>query len=303
MMETCILLGNGINLCTFDPKDIDWSQLIKRIKEDYGVGNCNCLSYSMQFETLVNQIFSKQESIKYENIKEDIAKHLNSIDKTCLNDENNLHRLFVDKADSILTTNYEFFLEESLGMAFNKKYLKHNTICNLNSFTLVNGNKRIYHIHGNLEHYKTICLGYEHYAKTLQMLRNTIASRNRKNKKPKIINYLDNSTKYELNTWATKFFTDNVHIVGLGLSREEIDLWWLITYRASLCYSNEEEYSNKIKNTITYHHVYSDNIENSSSSKQMKYILENLNVKYKSYLVKDDDYKAQYKKIAEAITN
>ena len=65
----------------------------------------------------------------------------------------------------------------------------------------------------------------------------------------------------------------------------------------------KEKYSNKIKNTITYHHVYPDNIENSSSSKQMEYILENLNVKYKRYLVENNDYIAQYKKIAEAIKN
>lgn len=30
------------------------------------------------------------------------------------------------------------------------------------------------------------------------------------------------------NSWVNRFFTDDIYIIGLGLSFEELDLWWLI---------------------------------------------------------------------------
>ena len=60
---------------------------------------------------------------------------------------------------------------------------------------------------------------------------------------------------YELETWAVKFFTEDVHIVGFGLKKAEIDIWWLLTYRASLIYANRFNARKLITNKIVFHDV------------------------------------------------
>ena len=54
------------------------------------------------------------------------------------------------------------------------------------------------------------------------------------------------------NTWGEKFYTSNIGIIGLGLTECEVDLWWLITHRAFLYYSNYEKLRDRLKNKIVY---------------------------------------------------
>ena len=98
--------------------------------------------------------------------------------------------------------------------------------------------------------------------------------------------------------WAEKIFTDNIHIVGFGLSKAEIDIWWLITYRASLFYSNRFNCRNLITNQITYHDIGVKPDEN------MRFTLENLGVKYAFHEIPEiinEHYWKEYIKIPEMI--
>lgn len=38
--------------------------------------------------------------------------------------------------------------------------------------------------------------------------------------------------KLKGHSWIDLFFTNDIHILGLSLDTSEIDLWWLLTYRA-----------------------------------------------------------------------
>ena len=80
--------------------------------------------------------------------------------------------------------------------------------------------------------------------------------------------------KYSTNTWAEKLFTDDVNIVGLGLTQSEIDIWWLITYRATLLYANRFNCKELLNNKIVYHDIGDVFDEN------MRFTLENLGVEY-----------------------
>lgn len=55
----------------------------------------------------------------------------------------------------------------------------------------------------------------------------------------------------EIYSWLDIFLRDDVHIVGLGLDYNEIDLWWLLSYKARLKQKN----SLKIGETH-YHHFH-----------------------------------------------
>lgn len=51
-------------------------------------------------------------------------------------------------------------------------------------------------------------------------------------------------------TWAELFFNSNIYIVGLGLSSDELDIWWLLMRRAQLL--ADRDMSGKIANRIIY---------------------------------------------------
>ena len=47
-------------------------------------------------------------------------------------------------------------------------------------------------------------------------------------------------------SWVDKFFTDDISIIGLGLNFQEIDLWWILDFRAREKYTGNKEINNKI---------------------------------------------------------
>ena len=61
-------------------------------------------------------------------------------------------------------------------------------------------------------------------------------------------------------TWATYFFTKNIFIIGFGMDYSEIDIWWLIIYRASIIINKKA----KINNKIYFYYCYEENSKNSS---------------------------------------
>ena len=301
-MSICLLLGTGINRC--QTSDISWKNLMQEIKNNYnGVYINDNISFPMQFENIANKILSLSHPPSdeiYSILKEYIINYVN--DKFNQLDHK-LHLNLASIADSIITTNYDFEIEKALDLEFDPK--QHGEInsnkYNINCISQVK-NKQIHHIHGNIKHARSICLGYEHYSGTLQHLRSALTTRDKDNHKPNIIRFLEGS-KSDLKTWAVRFFTDDIHIIGFGLDQSEIDLWWLITYRAYLYYTNIYNARDLIKNTIIYHDVSDKKDEN------MKYALEHNAVKYEFYDInqetgqdnKNAKYMAAYTKIAEKI--
>jgi hypothetical protein len=98
----------------------------------------------------------------------------------------------------------------------------------------------------------TISLGFEHYCGQLQDLRNYVVSGT--NYKTK--NYHNDPLTKRLSTlkgdpesWVDLFFTKEIHIIGLCLDFIEIDLWWLLTWRAKLMSQKRMN----LKNSIIYY--------------------------------------------------
>jgi len=298
-VKKCLLLGNGINRCCVS--NISWEDILKEIAKNYNIDLNNDVSFPLQFEIMANRILShsKYPSDRlYTELKEQIISKLLTAEFSDFSP----HYALTSKVDSILTTNYDFLIEKSLDSAFSiintpKKVNESSNKYNINNVVKVL-DKNVYHIHGNVHQAQSICLGYEHYAGTLQRLRTLITTKKEKNGNiPEIICYLK-KPEYELKTWAAKFFTDNIHIVGLGLTQSEIDLWWLITYRAFLYYSNRFDARNLICNTIVYHDI------SEKFDEDMRYALENCNIIYCHHKITQNDdrcYYEEYQKIADAL--
>lgn len=275
-MKKCIMLGNGINRCILS--NVSWGDLLSTIANRYNVQLNKNISFPMQFETLVNQILKDSKNSiddAYTNVKQEIISLL----KVATLPTQAPHRALAEMADSIITTNYDYLIEYSLDKNFSVDDIPNSSKDSNNKYNLRNSisasEKEVFHIHGDLRKAKSICLGYEHYAGTVQHLRDAIATKKDVGgkKEPAIVLALKNQ-KNSTNTWAEKLFTDNVHIIGLGLTQSEIDIWWLITYRATLLYSNRFNCRELLNNKIVYHDVGDAFDEN------MRFTLENLGVQY-----------------------
>lgn len=107
-------------------------------------------------------------------------------------------------------------------------------------------------------------------------------------------------------SWAERFYNTNVVIVGLGLYQNEFDLWWLLTHRASLYYSDYNFIrSNKLlSNTITYFDIIDDiNVSSKDDEKKRRNIMLNsMNVVVNEIkLSKTGTYSDAYRMIFEQI--
>jgi len=294
-MNNSLLIGNGLNRCL--PNGVSWGDLLQKIADKYDVKHNSEISFPMEFENIVNQILQKEQYYNkgdsiYTELKTEIINLINSLD----DNEFSLHMKFMKlPVKSVFTTNYDYLLEKSTDINFSKSIYYRRNIVGNNKYNLNQKihlvNKDFYHIHGEIWYPQSICLGYEHYSGTLQHLRNVLSSS--KKGVPKIALAMSNNTS--LNVWAEKFFTDNIYIVGLGLSDSEIDLWWLLTYRAYLYYSNRASMHKYIKNKIVYYDI---GIE---ENKNLKFTLTNQHVEYR--FIKSVNYENAYRNICDKIND
>lgn len=276
VVKKIIMLGNGINRCIFS--NISWGDLLSTIANKYDVKLNQNISFPMQFETIVNQI-SSSSKITIDDVHTRIKQEIISLLKVATLPIQAPHRALAETAHSVITTNYDYLIEHSIDRDFSIDDIPKHSKDSNNKYNLKNsilaGGKEVFHIHGDLRKAKSICLGYEHYAGTVQHLRDAIATKKDigEEKIPAIVMALRDQ-KYSTNTWAEKLFTDDVNIVGLGLTRSEIDIWWLITYRATLLYTNNYNCRELLNNEIIYHDI------GEVLDVDMKFTLENLGVKY-----------------------
>lgn len=151
---------------------------------------------------------------------------------------------------NILTTNYEFTLEE--GFSDEEASVSNVGIIQEQRYSLFrkteNEGKSVWHIHGDAQRPSSMALGYEHYAGYLQHMRNYVADgvSYKKVSFEALTKRLKQSGQFEHSSWIDFFFTHDVHIVGLGLDFVEIHLWWLLTYRARASIKRKIQTSNKI---------------------------------------------------------
>lgn len=308
-MENCLLIGNGLNRTL--EASISWGDLLKDVAEDFGVDYYEDIPMPQEFERIINS-YLKASNNPTSNVYEDIKKKIaEKIKYTKLPDgaiHNKLRNLPVD---AIMTTNYDYLLE----YVFNGSYIHKGDIGKkyLDESTSIQKGIKFFHVHGMIASPKSICLGYEHYAGLVERLRSSLNKKeNNENSKMMIKQILCNE-KDLLNTWGEKFYISNIAILGLGLTSCEIDLWWLITHRAYLYYSNYCGLKSHITNRIVFFDIIDDlediNIEKQSAKhrtilekKNLHRLLENSHIEVKKYFLSDyQTYKEAYTQIIKDI--
>ena len=301
-MSTALLIGNGLNRSL--KNSISWSNLLKSIAEEYRVKYNGTISMPLEFECIVNQYlktnYNPSDKVYFE-IKEKIAKKLNY---TLLPDGAIHQELAYLPIDALMTTNYDNLLEYVYNPSYSYKGRKDKKY--LFDATSSQNGVSFYHVHGHADSPKTICLGYEHYMGLVENMRREINSGIKGSAgKMKIVETLLDPSQRR-NTWYERFYTDDIGIIGLGLYESEVDLWWLITHRAYLYYSNYFGIRKKLNNKITYFDIL-DNTKRIDLEQKQKihYMLKNSHVDVKTYTIGKDciDHEDAYYSIFRCIRN
>lgn len=98
----------------------------------------------------------------------------------------------------------------------------------------------IWHIHGEAEKPLSICLGYEQYAGYVQQIREYVtkgtpeSGGSIKQRLAALAKKPSEDDAFEAISWVDHFFFSNMTILGLEMDTQEIDLWWILSYRARL---------------------------------------------------------------------
>lgn len=263
-MDAALLIGNGLNRSLENHSQnlgISWKDLMQDIEREKGVAFHENNSFPLEFECMVNEICGNTGKTCRDviaDLKENyIARKIQKLSPVpgCVHED--FMRLPV--AD-VMTTNYDYVLETVIQPGFKRDVKNYaNTIRYSHRRRNTENDRNIWHIHGEIAHPETICLGFDHYTGYLHTLRDYLKREvsieaglsqgllPRTGQLPKA----DKNGKYHNfgESWMELFFTHDIHIVGLSLDVCEIDLWWLLTYRAKLISSDplmKEHIQNRI---------------------------------------------------------
>ncbi|MET0072504.1 MAG: SIR2 family protein [Candidatus Thiodiazotropha sp.] len=230
-IERALLIGNGFNLVS--DQGASWNKLLNTLagkavtKHEEEVRKAK--PFTLWFEEISN-------TVRSENLKEKIAQYLEN------NVTHNKHHQDVMNLGikNILTTNYDYNLEESTGEDW---YQNHPAKENYYSLFRRNSlaKNHVWHIHGEIDNVRSIMLGHEQYTGYNQKIANYLSSgvptevKDRKGK-PYLSKFSRKARgrKGDVETWVDIFLESEVHIIGFSLDYTENHLWSLITKKNNI---------------------------------------------------------------------
>ena len=237
--KSAVLIGNGINRSTKSSKDIyNWEQLLKDLSEEFSDGIITNIvkkkPFPMFYEAIVNYAIDKK------NVSESALKHSIKAKLTNLSASSKYEFINTIKCDEILTTNYDYLIEQQLQQFWKRSAVtKNEKFYSLSRFQ--QSNKRVWHIHGEQADVRSMLLGFRLYLNYTSKIKDRAGTF--------ITSLRDNDKKKNLpfESWVDMFFTHNIHIVGLGMEFTEYTLWWLLSFRHFKKITNSEiNVNNKI---------------------------------------------------------
>jgi len=244
-----LLFGNGLNLLGDNP--VSWDSLLQKLE----VGS-NTLSKETPNTMKYEKIFLDRSSSGLKKsmseelpIKEQIAELMKD------QGGNEYYSQIIEMGfENYLTTNYDD--------AFCKSYKGTSTnastegIYSLRRYLSLNSSNykpaKLWHIHGEIEHPKSIMLGLDHYCGSIAKIDAYLKGKyeysvktKRRKSSPIVKKLIDND--FDEASWVELFFNTDIHILGLSLDYSETDLWWVLNKRARLMLDN------KVDNRIFYY--------------------------------------------------
>lgn len=263
MNQQSILFGNGFNLLTqgtpswddliYDISSILWDDRIPNtlkyeaiiLGKPYNRNTYLATEDGKFITTEDGRMILLSSETSESKLKRDIASRVKNFKTNPA-----YYRLAELKADHYLTTNYDNTLIFTIGEENLETKLKSERLYSLRRlYSLTNSEKLTYYwpIHGNIDTPPTIMLGFDHYCGALNKIESYIKGAL---EMPRIglVDSISDRLKaknIQILSWVDLFFISDIHIIGLGLSFQETDLWWLLNKRARMKWA-EENITNRI---------------------------------------------------------
>lgn len=255
MKTQSVLYGNGFNLLS--GKKLSWKDLLNEIAQEK---IDNDIPITLQYESVIlkqpyrdkvnssnntNGALSSKNGNNTSNysarvfetgLKHDIAERVKEFTPNKA-----YERLAKLPVEHFMTTNYDNTLKKVGGCSFGTKHFKEKlySIERYIEIKTNDGNKKYWPIHGNVEAEYSIMLGFDQYCGSLSRIERyvngnleLIKNKNRVDSiARKLKDYQENKVIKPFDSWIDLFFFSDVHIIGLDLRYEEMDLWWIINRR------------------------------------------------------------------------
>lgn len=246
-----VLFGNGINLLT--PGNPTWGDLLTSIaKEKLEETIPNTLRYEAiivkkPYRDEPNQLitadgkalvdvdgkalYAAGERVE-DRLKKDIAERVSSFVP------NVAYEIIADlPVDHFITTNYDNTLLRTKGIPPQVDCYRQERIYSIRrryEWMGKNGIQTYWPIHGNVETPSSIMLGFDHYCGSLSKIESYVKGYYELpggDRIPSMAQKSQMDNKPALYSWIDLFFFSDIHIIGIELAYEEMDLWWILNKR------------------------------------------------------------------------
>jgi hypothetical protein len=211
-----------------------WNEILVELAQEFGKPELSTKIASKPLSMFIEELCAVSEGEFRSTelkIKDSFAKLLRQIEPTAI------HRDLTRVFKVILTTNYDFTIEEALNGPLHSS----SSLAPESRYSIfrrrIAKSTQVWHIHGDIGNPSSILLGYDHYAGYLQKIRNYVTESIKVAKVPYrlkspvksgILNFEESRKVY---SWIDHFLRDHVHVVGFGLDFTEIDIWWLLLHK------------------------------------------------------------------------
>lgn len=226
-----LLLGNGINRVALQK---DWLLILKELAQEFSADDLIQHLEGKPLSMFIEELSARSSGrfLDAENrVKRAFAKLLKQIDPI------EAHRRVCEPFRVIMTTNYDFTIEEALvGPLHSPAFLSPETRYSLFRRYKA-GSKEVWHVHGDVARPSSMVLGFDQYAGSLQKIRNYVMTGIDVSTLPYRLSsavksgHPDFHLTRHVYSWVDHFLRDHIHIVGLGMDFTEIDLWWLLVHK------------------------------------------------------------------------
>lgn len=231
-MKPVLFVGNGLNLLSGNGRR--WSDLLDDLADEPINSREKAIRkmkpFTLRYEEIVNALGNSTDHISA------ICNRLKKLPHSDIHT-----RLMKLPIDEVLTTNYDYALENSIDDNWTPLRLANEPFYSLFRVRNSESGKRIWHIHGEVDQTNSIMLGYEKYVGYMQKINNFLSngvptaqkirkgepyfSKFSKNRKENS-NYVD--------SWVDTFLECDIHMIGFGLDYTENHLWHLIRKKRAL---------------------------------------------------------------------
>ncbi|WP_337155455.1 SIR2 family protein [Pseudomonas aeruginosa] len=226
-----LLLGNGVNRAALQK---EWVVILQELASEFQADDLLLHLEQKPLSMFIEELCARQPTSfhKAEHaVKVSFARLLEQIVPI------EAHRQICEPFKVIMTTNYDFTIEEAfVGPLHTPAFTAPESRYSLFRRHHAAG-KDVWHVHGDVGRPSSMVLGYDHYAGSLQKIRNYVTGTIEVKKVPYRLSspvkngVLDFPEQRSVYSWVDYFLRDHIHIVGLTLDFTEIDLWWLLLHK------------------------------------------------------------------------